>query len=116
MWSLSNLTEPEDLPVSVDEMHAHLRLNTDAEDDLLTGYIAAATELFEKRTGRTVMPRSVRQSVNEFKGNIALMTAPVTSVLRLVTIDQDGEEQEYDGYRSDLASSPARVWTPTCPT
>lgn len=112
MWTITNLTQPAYYPVSVEELHEHLRLNTDAEDGLLAGYIAAATELFEKRTGRAVISRTVRQSVNRFYGSINLMTAPVLSVSRLVTVDPQGIEQEYDGFRSDLVSSPARVWIP----
>jgi len=47
-------------PITLTEVKAHLRLDTDAEDDLLNGLVAAATNLVEEYLGKTLIKKTWR--------------------------------------------------------
>lgn len=44
-------------PISLTDVKAHLRLDTDDEDDVLTGLIAASTNLVEEYLGKTLIKK-----------------------------------------------------------
>jgi uncharacterized phiE125 gp8 family phage protein len=111
-YAIEIVTPPAAEPVSLNELKTHLRVNTAAEDALLTGYITAARETFEAMTGRACKPTTFRQHVHQFNGPVALMKAPVTSIVSVKVYDQDDQLQDVEGYETDLLSCPAWVWLP----
>jgi len=52
---LSITTPPATLPLTASDLDAHLRLNTTGEDTLLTAWITAAVDLWERSTGYTLL-------------------------------------------------------------
>lgn len=58
--------EPASEPVSLARAKAHLRADTAAEDDLITGWITAARELCEEYTQRAFVARSVTAIMDRF--------------------------------------------------
>src|SRR4051812_27819563 len=76
--ALTVTTPPASEPVTAAELAAHLKLNTGtAEYDALTGFIKAARELFERHTGRILLPTVFRQSLTELSAAVELLRAPV---------------------------------------
>jgi uncharacterized phiE125 gp8 family phage protein len=47
-------------PITLTEVKAHLRLDTEVEDDLLNGLITAATNLVEEYLGKTLIKKTWR--------------------------------------------------------
>jgi uncharacterized phiE125 gp8 family phage protein len=50
---------PEDLPVSLLEAKAHVRIDYNKEDDLINSLIRTATEFVEKYTGQSLITRQI---------------------------------------------------------
>jgi uncharacterized phiE125 gp8 family phage protein len=107
------ITPPTAEPVSAADLAAHLKLNTGtAEYAELSGFITSARELFEKHTGRAVLPTKFRQSLAELCGPVELLRADVSGVTAFTYFDADGDEQELEGYELDAAGVPAVVYMP----
>ena len=68
--SVQLITPPASEPVTLAELKAQARVNTGtAEDAELTRYLSAARELFERRTGRAVLPTQFRQKFAGWPGD-----------------------------------------------
>jgi len=105
-------------PVTLEEAKRHLRVDGTEEDTLIEGLIAAARELVEGETGRTLMAQTIRQYFDDFPedgGTLRLAVYPVRSVASLKYLDDDGTETTLaaDDYRADVTSEPARI-DPAC--
>jgi hypothetical protein len=63
-----DVTEPDDIdePVTLEELKAWLRIDTSAEDDLLTELITAAREAVEMITRRTIAQRQCKLTLDRF--------------------------------------------------
>lgn len=59
-WSIKKLTETAELPVTVEELKDHARIEHDADDALLNGYLRAATELVQEQMGRVLVSETYR--------------------------------------------------------
>lgn len=93
-------------PVTVDEVKLHLKIDHDAEDLLLAGYISAARVVCEKQLQRTLITTTWRTMLPGFpfgcpawsrRGNpalpanaIFLENGPVQSVANVSYLDPDG--------------------------
>lgn len=78
-------------PVSLDEAKAHLRVDGDAEDDLLSALIAAARAAVETETRRVLIAQKWRAVLDEVPtGRIALPVAPILSVEAARTVNAGG--------------------------
>ena len=51
---------PAAMPVTLADAKAHLRVTSDAEDDMITGLIAAATHYLERDTGQALIDQQWR--------------------------------------------------------
>lgn len=99
-------------PVTVDALMAHLRLNDASEDTLLTEFLASARELFEKYTGRAVLPTTFRQYL-PCLGRTELLRGKVLSLEQVQYYDADGVQQTAPpGWLLDAAGVPAVVYLP----
>ena len=82
--SLRLVTPPASPPVSLAEAKAFLRVDHDAEDDLIAGIIAAATNLLDGRTGilgRCLEAQTWELAIDRFpSAEVQLPLGPVVSV------------------------------------
>jgi len=115
-------TGPEGEPVTLAEAKAHLRLQHDSEDELVTGLIRAAREEVEAATGLALMAQTWRKVLDRLPRDriVRLTPHPVRDVLSVTVFGEDGEGSVVDpaSYSVDAASRPARVHfeTPLAPT
>ena len=105
------VAQPSAEPVSAADLAAHLKLNTGtAEYAELTKFIKSARQLFEKHTGRAVLPTGYRQSLAGLCGPVDVLRGPVLTVDAVGYFDFAGDEQEWDGWELDAAAIPAVVY------
>lgn len=108
---LKIITPPTAQPLSLDQVKAHLRVTDDNEDLFLDELINAACNFCEAETGRALMPQewSLTESVN---CRLVLRKLPVTSIISIKHIDEQGNEQIIDPARYRLInhSDSAPAW------
>jgi uncharacterized phiE125 gp8 family phage protein len=95
------VTPPAELPVSLDEAKAHLRIDFGDDDPYVMGLISAATAHLDGWSGilgRALVTQTWRQSLPAFPGCgvIRLPLAPVQAVTEVTYRDGDGSEQVLD--------------------
>lgn len=112
MYGVEILTAPSDDPLDAEDLRAYLRLNSDAEDDLLTELIQAAAERFEQDTRRPVLATTYRQYVSRWTSPLVLGRGGVTAVEAVELLDADGEVIEPITFKVDLKTPPARIFLP----
>ena len=91
---------PAGEPVTVEQVKQHCRIDSSADDDLLTGYLTAARIMAEGYLSRalltqtllwTVRPSSTRRSeYNRLLGLLELPRAPVQSIASVTALDEWG--------------------------
>lgn len=130
MYGLSTITPPGEEPVTLDRAKLHLRIDHDAEDDLVTAWIKAARELTEGHTGRRWCEQEWRLTLADWPctddgvgGAVRLPAEPVTAVTKveyyaaggtLTELDEDDDWQAWLDHSPPLvAPAPARSW-PAC--
>jgi len=75
------IAPPAQTPVSLETVKAHLRIDGDDEDDLLTLYLKAATRRAEDITGRALITQTVEQLCVRVCRETELSRWPVQSVI-----------------------------------
>lgn len=113
-WSVERITEPETLPVTLDEAKEHLRVTHDEEDLLIDRLIRAATEDAETFQGRSYITRTLRLYLDRFPGAAGVIYLPMPPAASVETVtyrNHSGGEHviEADRYVMDLARSPGRI-------
>lgn len=95
---LKTITPPAVEPVTLAEVKAQLRIDTDDEKALLEGYIQAAREDCEDFAGRSFVLREVEYILDRFPAHdrIMLPRPPVAEVLSVEYRDKDGAWHELD--------------------
>lgn len=106
-------TPPLAEALTLADAKAHLRLDTDDEDDLLQGLIRVAREHLERTTGLCLLKqgwRLVLDSVSE-DGVIQIAKGPVQSIETVTVYDAAGEAVPLalDGLLLDGGARPARL-------
>jgi uncharacterized phiE125 gp8 family phage protein len=100
-------------PISLAEAKAHLRVDANDEDALLTSLIVAARTFVEKTLARAFVTESWSLYLDGLprSGTIALPIAPVQEVTAVRVYDPDGVPAEIDeeNYSVDALSEPARL-------
>ncbi len=109
LYTLQVVTGPASEPVTVQEMHDHLQLNTTAEDGLLSDYITTARALFENATGRPVIHTTFRQWFYQ-TGPVELVRGGVSSVTAWKFYDTSDTLQDMPDYETDLVNPVPCVW------
>jgi uncharacterized phiE125 gp8 family phage protein len=123
---------PEEEPLTLDEAKAHLRVDIDDDDDLITALISAARGHVESRTGRALVTQAWRLTLDDFpryanaqrychQAPIKLPGGPSSGVTSFTYIDSDGTQQTLDpsAYVVDLSGEGARItplWNTPWPT
>jgi uncharacterized phiE125 gp8 family phage protein len=108
-WSVT--TPPADEPVTLDEAKLHLRVDSDADDTLITALIQAAREHVEAVTERALMAQTWTERQDGFPAVLALRGGVVSAVASVKYVDADGVQQTLDpsAYLTDLTTEPATV-------
>ncbi len=90
---LKQITAAQDAPVTLAEARAHLRVDSTAEDTLITSMITSATEVAEQLTGRAIMPQTWELTLDSFDDGIVLTRPPVRSITSITYVDTAGATQ-----------------------
>ncbi|MDN2567988.1 head-tail connector protein [Aquibium sp. A9E412] len=100
-------------PVSLAEAKTHLRVEHDAEDELIAGLVRAAREEVEAATGRALIDQDWRLVLDRWPALpiVRLRRTPVRTVLSVTVYDADGAATLVDpaAYRLDGHAVPARL-------
>jgi uncharacterized phiE125 gp8 family phage protein len=112
---LTLVTPPALVPVSLSDAKEHLRVTDDAEDDLITSMVAAATSYFDAENGtlgRAIMEQTWRLTLDSAPtGDLILPFPPVQSVSSVKYYDGENSEQTFSSsnYRVVIEGGVARV-------
>ncbi|HUU24381.1 MAG TPA: head-tail connector protein [Methyloceanibacter sp.] len=100
-------------PISLAEAKAHLRVDADDEDALITSLILAARLLVERTLGLALITQGWSYFLDHWpeRGCITLPLAPVQAVSAITVHADDGGTTviEASGYAIDVLSAPARL-------
>lgn len=112
---LTRTTEPNELPVDLAAAKLHCRVDSDVEDDVINGLIAAATEYLDGPAGvlgRALVSQEWLLELAAWPNGLTLPIEPVQSV-SITYIDTDGVEQSLDAATFELvqpgASQPTHL-------
>lgn len=117
MRGLTVVSAPAQLPLDLEGAKAHLRVDHNDENALITGLIGAAQGYYQKHTGRVLVTTTFRLSLDYFPcggddfNSIELPRSPVTEIVAVNYVDAAGDTQSLAAadYQADLASLPARL-------
>lgn len=104
--------QPVQEPVTLEEAKAHLRIDYDAEDALITSYIAVAREHCEVVTGLALAPATWEARLDAFPaGAIELPYPPLVEVESVRYVDAGGDEVQLDAgaYKVDTLIMPGTM-------
>src|SRR5690606_32667448 len=87
---LELVVPPPVLPVSLEAAKAHLRVDTEDEDSLISDLISAATDYVENWTGRALVQQVWEAYYPNFYPKIYLPKPPITEIESVYYKDADG--------------------------
>lgn len=109
----SLVTPPLALPVTLDQIKTHLKIETNADDAYLLELAAAAVGHVQAETGKYLVTQTWRIYLDKipFSGIVELRLAPVVSVDAITVYDQTGIPSviEPSQYSVDIVSFPSRI-------
>jgi uncharacterized phiE125 gp8 family phage protein len=111
--SVTTITPPAELPVTVAELKDHLRLAGDdgSHDAMLAQHIEAAVQLLEHETNTAMVTRTLRLTLDEFPPVIHLLRPPAAVIVAIRYIDDNGQQQTLppEDYHANLDRLVGRV-------
>ena len=117
--TIAELTPPAVEPITLAEVKAHLRLDSNDEDALLAGLVRAARLHLEGETGLCLILRGLRLYLDGWPEGrvIHIGRGPVQTVETVTVYDELGAPVEVDaaGYVLDGTARPARLVLPARP-
>jgi len=99
-------------PISLHEAKAHLRVEHDDENALITGLIKAATARAEEYTRRALVTQTQLLTLDRFPDAgqaIVLPRGPVSSVSAIAYVDENQESQAFTDFVLDASKLLPRV-------
>jgi uncharacterized phiE125 gp8 family phage protein len=102
---LKLLTPPTGLPLTLDEVKAHLRLDGSEEDALLSALIAAATEYVQNITNRQLLEADYELMIDRLPASIPLPRPPFARITEIRAIDDSGAEVVFDPTYYQISNS-----------
>lgn len=99
---LTQITPPAYLPLTLDEVKLHCRVDGDEEDAILPVYISAATSTAEHRLGRSMMEQEWRVTLDAFPASIRLPRPEILSIESIAYWDAAGDPQTLDASLYEL--------------
>jgi uncharacterized phiE125 gp8 family phage protein len=104
--SITVVTHPASEPVSLAEAKLFLRVDHNAEDDLIATLIGAAREAVEAGVGRALLTRRVRENLDIWRrdavNGAVLGLGPVTNVVAVRLLADNGAQSVIDPERYRL--------------
>lgn len=117
--TIIELTPPAMEPLTLVEIRAHLRLDTEDEDALLLALAVVAREHLERETGLVLAARDFRLCLDGWPqdGIVTMARGPVRAVTSVTVYDGAGVPQvvDLDGHLLDGEARPARLWLRMAP-
>jgi uncharacterized phiE125 gp8 family phage protein len=114
IWSrLVRTIAPASPVITLAQAKAHLRVDFNDDDDLITGLVEAATAAIEGPAGIGIalMPQTWRLSLDWFPyPEIIIPLGPVTSIVSIAYTDSTGSPASVSTWRADTDSNPCRIW------
>lgn len=113
---------PAQEPVDLDTVKAHLRIDGDDDDAMLSSLITAARMMAEQITGRSLITQTWAYKLDEWpEDSLVLPKPPVQSVTSITYLDSAGDSQvwdsaEYGVYFDDWCSRVAPIYGGSWPT
>lgn len=110
--SLKRIIPPAEDPITLAEAKLYLRVDSTADDDLITDMVSAATRQAENFTRRAFVTQTWDQIMDSPDTLIEVRRPPLISVDGIYATDTDGVESELAAatyYYVDTASEPGRV-------
>jgi len=131
--TLTVTEEPTGEPVSIEQVKRHCRIDSNADDELLTGYLTAARVMAEGYLSRALLTQTLLWTMRpsselprdrlRLRGTLELPRAPVQSILSVTTLDEWGNATTISpaslpvtppavilGYVADLTLEPATLF------
>lgn len=112
--TIIEITPPMVEPLTLVEIRAHLRLDSEEEDVLLLALATVAREHLERETGLVLAERNFRLCLDDWPadGIVTIPRGPVGVVTAVTVYDGEGEPQavDLDGHLLDGQARPARLW------
>ncbi|MUO82153.1 hypothetical protein GOZ78_00070 [Agrobacterium vitis] len=112
--TITTLTPPQAEPLTLVDVKAQLKIDTDDEDDLLTGLITAARLHLEAETGLCLMSQSLRFYLDDWPHGevIQLPKGPVQTIDAVTVFDENGDELHVSlkDHLLDGQARPSRLW------
>lgn len=97
-------------PVSIHDLKAQARIDTDAETGLIYDYILTARQYAEEETQRSFLTQTWQETLDSGfpDGVIELHRGPVQSITSITYVDSDGATQTLSSsvYQTDLNADP----------
>lgn len=122
-WTLERTSNPSNLPVSLAEVKAHLRIASSdtSHDDHLTLLLAAAAERLEQDIDRQFINATYKLTLFDWPGpqdEVHLHRRQVQSITSVAYVDADGNPQSlvedtgftFDAGRSSIFPMPGECW------
>ncbi|MBB3947185.1 putative phiE125 gp8 family phage protein [Rhizobium skierniewicense] len=110
----AQLTPPQAEALTLADVKAHLRLDGDDEDALLTSLIATARDYLERQTGLCLMRQSFRLYLDDWPLNSVILIAkgPVQAIETILVFDDAGDPFDVTAIEKllDGEGRPARLW------
>ncbi|MEM6798007.1 MAG: head-tail connector protein [Planctomycetota bacterium] len=99
-------------------LKAHLRVDIDVEDALITEYAIAAIDYLERATNRIIAPSTIRYTVPQFPSGAEALQLPIGPARSItsITYEDDGDTQSInpDHYMLNRGTPSGRI-IPTTP-
>jgi uncharacterized phiE125 gp8 family phage protein len=131
--TLTVTEEPTAEPVSIEQVKRHCRIDSNADDELLTGYLTAARVMAEGYLSRALLTQTLLWTMRpsselprdrlRLHGTLELPRAPVQSIVSVTTLDEWGNATTISpaslpvtppatilGYVADLTLEPATLF------
>lgn len=117
--TIIELFPPTAEPLTLGEIRAHLRLDSEEEDALLLALAIVAREHLERETGLVLASRDFRLCLDDWPadGIVTIARGPVRAVSSVTVYDGEGAPQpvDLDGHLLDGEARPARLWLRAVP-
>ena len=110
VWKVT--VEPTIEPVTLDEFKVFAKIETDAEDVILRGFISAARIATEEYIGQALIQQTIRMLMEFWSGvEVELPKPPLISFDDVFTIDEDDTETSYSSsnYYIITESTPGKL-------
>lgn len=107
------ITGPASIAIDVQEAKNHLKVDTNADDQLIESLIRTATEVVEHDTGRCLLSQTIRENWDCLPCGrvIELSLSPLSSVTHVKYLNDGGTLTTFDSanYTVDSDSEPPRI-------